>query len=501
MDENEKMGILLNNQTIGYSYCPCPPKKKKKKKKSKNSDYNFLSQVDFIQSYMDVDRIKRLRCGESYYPPHEMDLSFRTKKPGFVFGLNLQRNLTGKPQDADGHIVVFGGSGTGKTTCIVKPNFHTWKGRIFALDFKGELVEEAKWRNAMILNLCEDTPNQFYIDPFYSLRAGGENNLIANSRALSFAIIPLPPNIDDPFWIQAAREILTGCLVYYFRLGASFIEAMIDIKCHRLAELITKITSDDLARICLNPDLLYNEKTVAGISMELHNSIAVFATDLSVHNFLSSSNENEKYMVKWTDLEKCDILIRVDQNRLEQWNPVIRLMVTQLISTLEKRPEKYSQEGLNLNSILLMLDEFPQLGKMEIIPSALKIIRSKGVTIAIFCQSLADLDETYGVVTRRTILDNCAYKAIFSAYDPDTQRYFSDLVGTFSIPKSGCSANFDSDGTPTGYGINILDTKERIIQPHEFSSLPEIILLHPYYGGFCRLQKITQFQKKIEEEN
>ena len=499
MNENEEKGILSNNQVPSYNF-NFSPKKKGKKKKRKKKELCCISQLDFMASRMNVEQIRKTRCTESYYPPNEINLSC-PKKFGFGFGVNLQGELIGKPQEQDGHIAVFGGSGTGKTTCIAIPSYHKWQGPIFALDFKGDLVEYAKKKHGIVLYLCENEQNWFYVDPFFLLKLGGDNNIISNARALAYAIIPLPPNIKDPFWIQAAREILTGCIVYFCRLGASFIDTMIYIKTHRISEIVEKIRTDILAAVCINPDLLYSEKTIAGISLELHHHISVFATDPTVQEFFSQSENDNKALLKWDEIEKCNIIVRIDQSRLEQWNPAVRLIITQLIHTLEKRPEKYSQDGANMKPVLLMLDEFPQLGKMEAIPSALRTIRSKAVTIAIFCQSLADLDETYGTVTRRAILDNCTYKGILGAYDAETQRYFSDLIGTVLMPKAGSCANFDSDGNPSGYGINVSENREYILQPHELAYLSDLILIHPYNGGFCHLQKITRFQKKFEEEN
>lgn len=498
----------INNKWLSYEYNYSEVSKKNKNKRNKknkkklkmmDNDFFCISQMDFMQSKMDVNHLKRLRFEESFFPPREIVFDF-SKNSGFVIGKNLNNQLVGKPQDKDGHFSVIGGSGTGKTTGVVIPNFYQWKGRIFSLDFKGDQIKHAKKRNSIILYLCKNENNYFYVDPFNFLRLESETNIIANARALAFAIIPLSPNIKDPFWIQAAREILTGCLVYFFQLGSSFIEAMIYIKSHRLIEIIEKIRSNQLSALCTNSDLLCNEKTIAGISMELHNHISVFATDQTVQNFFSKSENDDKALLKWSILEKYDVVIRIDQSRLEQWNPAIRLMITQLICTLEKRPEKYSLESANMSPILLMLDEFPQLGKMEIIPSALRIIRSKAVTIAIFCQSLADLDEIYGAVTRRSILDNCTYKAILGANDAETQHYFSELVGTISMPKAGCFANFDSEGAPTGYGVNMSECREYVIQPYEFAHLSEIILVHPFDSGFCRLKKITHFQNQPREE-
>lgn len=235
--------------------------------------------------------------------------------------------------------------------------------------------------------------------------------------------------------------------------------------------------------------------------MELHNHIAVFATDSLIQDVLSPSEDIFKELITWEDLEIGDIFIRIDQSRIDQWRCVMRMMLVQLIRTLARRPEKkYSPEDANNKGTLLMLDEFPQYGRIDVIASALKILRSKNVTVSIFCQSLADLDETYGKDTRRSILDNCPYKAILSASDAETQRYFSDLVGTVKVPAKGISANFDELGQPSGYSASINESREAIIHPHEFASLSDIVLLHPGPERFCRVEKELYFRKEPPQD-
>lgn len=192
---NDRTLLSTENNRLSYTYS-IPKKSGKKKKKSQDTDSDYVSQDDFIQYYMDVDRIKRLQLKESYFPPREVTFD-SLKNSGFVFGLHPNTQLVGKKQDQDGHIIIFGGSGTGKTTCIAIPSYHKWQGSIFALDFKGDLVEYAEKKHGIILYLCENEQNWFYVDPFSLLKLGGDNNTISNARALAYAIIPLPPNIKD----------------------------------------------------------------------------------------------------------------------------------------------------------------------------------------------------------------------------------------------------------------------------------------------------------------
>lgn len=418
----------------------------------------------------------------------------------FFFGQSTDaKYLVGKHQDSDGHIAIFGGSGSGKTTSIAKPNLRTWKGTIFSFDFKGDLLRYTeKRKHTKILNFLKGQPNRYWYNPYYLLQQEGEENLIQNARQLAYAIIPLPHEIVDSFWREAARDVLTGAIVYFFRLGKEFIDTIVEIKTTKMAELLKKISSDRMAAVCVNPDLDLNPKTLAGVSMELHNHISVFATDVLIQDALSPDDNKEQ--IKWKDLDIYDIFIRLEQSLIDQWSSVIRLILVQLIRTLQRRPEKYELSDRRVPPTLLMFDEFPQYGKIDVITSALKILRSKNVTISLFCQSLADLDETYGKVARCSILDNCPYKVILNASDAETQRYFSDLVGTEKVPSRGITTNYDKFGHPAGYSVTVNEAREPIIHPHEFASLQDIVLLHPGPERFCRINKELYFRQHLIEE-
>jgi len=62
---------------------------------------------------------------------------------GFVFG-KYNNDYVLKPETEDGHIMIVGGVGSGKSTCIAIPTLRSWRASIFAIDIKGELSEYAK---------------------------------------------------------------------------------------------------------------------------------------------------------------------------------------------------------------------------------------------------------------------------------------------------------------------------------------------------------------------
>lgn len=138
---------------------------------------------------------------------------------------------------------------------------------------------------------------------------------------------------------------------------------------------------------------------------------------------------------------------------------MIRLMLTQLIRTLERRPDMQSQQGRKTNPILVLLDEFPLLGKMDAITNALTTLRSKKVTFCLMVQSIAQMDVVYGQDIRKIIVDNCQYKAMLNITEPDSQEYFSRLIGTVPIGRRSISHNYDPTTEHSSWGGGAADSR------------------------------------------
>jgi len=220
------------------------------------------------------------------------------------------------------------------------------------------------------------------------------------------------------------------------------------------------------------------DKTLSGIYAEISKSIVTLVTDDDIVSVLSRKN-----VITPTDLEYGhDIYIQIPEHLLSQWKNLLTLIVNQFLTHFEKRAET------GVNPILFLLDEFPRLGKIPSIMNGLATLRSKKISICLFVQSLAQLDLIYGEKERKVISDTCAYKAILSATDADTQEYFSRLVGTFDKPMTGHGTQRDGYiGIKKGESANTAEQERRIIKPEEFATLKDIVLLTPF--GFLRVDK------------
>jgi len=127
---------------------------------------------------------------------------------------------------------------------------------------------------------------------------------------------------------------------------------------------------------------------------------------------------------------------------------------------------------------------------MEGIIDGLATLRSKNITIAIFLQSLAQLDLIYGKEAREVIAETCPYKVVLNATSPDTQEYFSKMVGTYDRIKTSNNISYLGIGIKTGMGESEYMEKTRRIEPHEFATFEKTaILLTARYGVFEVVKK------------
>lgn len=410
---------------------------------------------------------------------------------GVVFGKKNGKYVT-MPETTDGHILVIGGAGSGKTAAVAIPTLMSWKARVFAIDIKGELYEKTKKaRNEEKIKVFNPTdPNAYGYDPFYMLRHGDE--VPEEARALALSICPLPADIRDPFWIRSAQNMLTGFLVYFFHKEQSFAEAMKTIKSRPVRKLIAEImeSGDEQAIAEVSQFDGMDDKTLSGIFTELANHITIFATSPDLQRALAGGSR----CITPGDLESgYDIYCCIPEHKLDQWKDLMGMLCNQFLKSFERRPEGCT------TPILFLIDEFPRLGKIETISNGLATLRSKKIHIALFVQSKSQLNAIYGKDVAEVISDNCAYKAILKASEPNTQEWCSKLVGTYDKEKTSSNYNADIIGIGKGQGTtSTTESNQRIIKPEEFAYLEDLVCVFP--NGYRRIDKAYYFKDKAFTE-
>ena len=383
---------------------------------------------------------------------------------GILFGRQFNEYVM-KPETMVGHVMIMGRPDSGKSSCVVIPTLRHWKGSIFAIDIKGELYTEthAYRKNVKVLDIQDKTSHYCY-DPYFFIKSSEDP--VQEAYAIAEALIPMPPDAKEPFWIKSAQTIMTGAILHYYSLGYSFIETLEKIQKQSpltLVEIIAASSNKKASLLCRNfADIGFMPLT--NIFAEISNRIAPIVTDDNIVRVLT---QNGKQSISPEDLETGqDIFIKIPEHLIRQCKDFFMLIMNQFITFFERHEEKDYDIP-----ILVMLDEFPRLGKIPRITDVLATLPKK-ITICLCIQSLAQLDAIYNHSQRKVIMDLCAFKAVFNVTDTETQEYLAKLVGTYEIKSRWFAPAFAHK-----------------IKPEEFSNLQDIILLHPFPPNFCRVKK------------
>lgn len=418
-------------------------------------------------------------------PPEKL----RCKEPAGMFFGKKGRDFICKPQTIDGAALVIGGAGSGKSSCIAIKTIRHWgdTGAILAIDIKGELAEKglidpARRERTKIFN--PSVPSSYGFDPFYLAKQG--NNLVQDVREIAIALIEEPPQTKEPFWIRSAQNIFAGAMLYGIEKGVSFTGVVDWLQHTDPQEAVTEIRDcgSDRAAAFVGQYCALKTETLGSIWSEMMNHLLVFGIDDDVRRAL----DNPKTITP-VDLENgCNIFLQLEENKLEQWRSLLTLIINQFLKAFERRPEKQAP-------ILMLLDEAPRLGKLRLV-EALSTLRSRQIHIMTFVQSVAQLDLIYGQDARKVITDNCAYKAILGASDADTREWLSKLVGTYDRLKTSRSHNQQMERLGSTLGVSQSEEEKRIIKPEAFGSMTDIVLIHPFTPGFCRIEKAPYYLDK-----
>jgi type IV secretion system protein VirD4 len=102
----------------------------------------------------------------------------------------------------------------------------------------------------------------------------------------------------------------------------------------------------------------------------------------------------------------------------------VRLILNQIGRRLTEELEPKRRR----HRLLLMLDEFPALGRLDFFESALAFMAGYGLKSFLIAQSLNQIEKAYG--QNNSILDNCHVRVSFATNDERTAKRVSDALGT-----------------------------------------------------------------------
>lgn len=343
-----------------------------------------------------------------------------------------------KQFSGDEHILLIGPTRSGKGRRVIAPNLILDTTRsVLVVDPKGEL---AWWTSEH----RKKTGHQvFYLDPFKELAkhyptlkaiAHGFNPLLALDPqspdfvddAMSIAEALVMIESHDPHWSTSAQDLVAGLIMQERAENAknpslSNVRKVLIKSPDKISIMAANFCDHPLHEAI--PSKLEKYRDAKG-NKELGSIISTAQTQtrfLDSPLIADSLSHGEIDFQKMKD-ERITIYLVIPPARIATHAKWLRLVVGSAVRGLQKTRRHTSKPD-----VMLVLDEFPQLGRMESIETSMALNAGYGIKIFAIVQHLGQLQHQYQG-NWQTFLSGGAI-ASFAPRDDFTSKHLSDLAG------------------------------------------------------------------------
>lgn len=417
---------------------------------------------------------------------------------GIFFGKDFLGHLIGLSSFFEGHICVFGPSGTGKTSGFCIPAEITYEGSCFVMDIKGDQYDfVSKHTHRKIVRFSPDDPHALdfsaHFDPlqgFNDMTMSEKKNYI---KKMALTLVPEEKGSDGGYFSSRARKMFQGIFfILYSENGddLSFPDVVHDILHSTINDWITDAIDGDESDPYMSAaqDFLLSfdgnsEKNTAGAYDNLTTALVDYSNP--VLDVLLSRPDNHHMSVSLSTLEDgYDIYFSIQEKNLEVFASLFNLMIINLSAQFSSlRPD--SSSGISARPILMVLDEFARLNyPYSIIESNLSLWRSKGIHGMLCLQSYSQLAAKYGDSEADSLLANCNYQLFLGSNDNRSSEEYSKKFRT----KKGLRVSTTSSKNSTSMSVTECD--EPIFPPEFFQDLEHHAVLY-FNGKYIVVDKLN----------
>lgn len=413
------------------------------------------------------------------------------------------------------HTLVVGATGSGKGVGIIIPSLLTWRESTIVIDPKGESYDITGGFRSNFSDVFYFNPmdaNSSHINPLDFIPRDNK----AVSKIRNICLIMHPNQSKDAYWDSVPRQMLEMMIGHVLVKGKNKslteVATLLNTKksyADFFKEIISEYTNFPIALD--NPLFAVAENTIAFASQfhqmatgqnaeQLVTHITAIRSDLSAYSTPEATKALSYSDFSLDDISDgkrpISIYFCCDVDNLPQLMPMFKLIYSLIIRSL-------LHEQKHKHKLLLILDEFSQFKKFEIIQEQIPFVRSYGIRIMAFIQSIAQLNEHYGHDGTNALLDNFQLKVYLKATSPETGEFFEKLLGRKTIlnKKTSLSSNRKNVGVE-GWTESTSEIGRPLLTANEVLSLPpfnEIIFrpnIYPYLGV-----KVQYFADKRFKEN
>jgi len=372
----------------------------------------------------------------------DIDKAGLTGPAGVFLGRASGRDGAYLRHEGPEHVMAFAPTRSGKGVGLVVPTLLSWPGSAVVHDIKGENWHltsgwRARFSHCLLFNPT-DARSAAY-NPLLEVRRGVHE--VRDVQNIADILVDPEGALERRnHWEKTSHALLVGAILHVLYAGedktlrgvANFLSdpaCPFEVTLHRMMttphlaaeqggaphpvvasaarEVLNKSENERSGVLSTAMSFLglYRDPTVAEVTSRC---------DWRIADLIASAHPVSLYLV-------------VPPSDISRTKPLIRLVLNQIGRRLTESLD--GSDGIKRrHKLLLMLDEFPALGRLDFFESALAFMAGYGLRAFLIAQSLNQIDRAYG--PNHAILDNCHVRIAFATNDERTAKRISDALGT-----------------------------------------------------------------------
>lgn len=412
--------------------------------------------------------------------------------------------------DGPEHVLCFAPTRSGKGVGLVVPSLLTWPGSAIVHDIKGEnwqLTSGFRARNGRVLLFDPTNPKSSAYNPLLEVRRGEWE--VRDVQNIADILVDPEGSLDKRnHWEKTSHSLLVGAILHVLyaepdKTLAGVANFLSDPKRPVDSTLRAMMKTPHLGEAGPHP-------VVASAARELRNKSenersGVLSTAMSFLGLYRDpvvAEVTRRCDWRISDIvggeEPATLYLVVPPSDINRTKPLMRLLLNQV----GRRLTEDLQANAARHRLLMMLDEFPALGRLDFFETALAFMAGYGLKSFLIAQSLNQIEKAYG--PNNSILDNCHVRVSFATNDERTAKRVSDALGTATEMKA--MKNYAGHRLSPWLGhlmVSRSETARQLLTPGEIMQLPpneEIVMvagIPPIKAKKARYFEDARFRERL----
>lgn len=391
------------------------------------------------------------------------------------------------------HVLCFAPTRSGKGVSLVIPTLLAWPQSAVITDLKGELwALTSGWRKQYahnkVLRFEPASMESAHWNPLDEIEIGSATE-VADVQNLATLIVDPDGQGLNSHWQKTSQALLVGVILHAMyqsrQTGVpatlSTVDLMLSNPDQSIRELWMDMAMQEFVDGKSHPviaatarDMLDRPEEEAGSVLSTAKSYLSLYRDPIVASNISASDFRIRDLMHHDN--PVSLYIVTHPNDKSRLRPLIRILVNMIIRKLaDKITFVAGQPTAHYkHKLLLMLDEFPSLGKLEILQESLAFIAGYGIKAYLICQDINQLkSREMGYGHDETITSNCHIQVAFAPNRIETAEHLSKLTGQTTVIKEQITTSGRRSSMMHGHVTRTLqETQRALLTPDECMRLP-----------------------------